>query len=243
MLCVRSTNFSKINLFVTVLFLICFSYFYGVVTVQYKVFPFNQIRYVKNFIYPSNTNNSIKSPKYLHAKSFFEIHGIKADIVMVGDSITDGAEWHEMIRSHTIVNRGIGGDTTDGIINRISSIISTKAKKSFIMVGINDLNKGYSVEKVFSNYEGIVNELKLANIKPYIQSTIYAGERLSSLNESIISLNNKLKSLSEKEGIVYIDLNKELSTGGILNKKYTEDDVHLNGEGYLVWKKLISPYL
>ena len=180
---------------------------------------------------------------YLRKKSFFECHGINADIVMIGDSITEGAEWHELFEKHSIVNRGISGDTAEGILNRIDSIISTKAKKFFIMVGINDFKGGASVSMVYSNYKEIIKILNEKNMIPYIQSTVYAGERRSNLNVNISSLNKKLKKLSEKKGFVYIDLNSKLSSNYLLNKKYSEDDVHLNGEGYSVWKNIISKYI
>jgi lysophospholipase L1-like esterase len=231
---------SKFSFSMVGLFFVLLSYSYGVITVQYKVFPFNEIRAVKNFI---SQSESRFSPKYLHRKSFFEVHGVKSDIVMIGDSITEGAEWDEIFKNSSIVNRGIGGDTAKGILNRIDSIISTGAKKSFIMVGINDLNKGVSVDDVYSSYKFIIAELKRANITPYIQSTIYAGEKLSNLNSSISSLNVKLEKLAKKEGLIYIDLNEELSPDGLLKNRFTKDDVHLNGQGYWVWKKLIGQYI
>ena len=153
---------------------------------------------------------------------------------MIGDLITEGAEWHELFENYSIVNRGISGDTAEGILNRIDSITSTKAKKSFIMVGINDFKRGDSATYIYLNYKKIIKILKNKNIKPYIQSTIYAGKRRSELNSSIVLLNKKLKELSKEEGLVYIDLNSKLSSNGLLNRKYSEDDIHLNGEGYLV---------
>ena len=111
------------------------------------------------------------------------------------------------------------------------------------MVGFNDLNKGTAVNDVYSSYELIIEKLKRANITLYIQSTLYAGEKLSGLNPSISSLNKKLQKLAKKEGLIYIDLNKGLSSNGLLNKKFTKDDVHLNVQGYLVWKNLLSPYI
>lgn len=215
-------------------------FLYGFISSQYKIFPYEQIRAVKNFIHPSKNS---ETPGYLHRKTFFEVFGVESDVVMVGDSITFGAEWNEVFKNTSIVNRGIGGDTASGILNRIDSIISTKAKKAFVMVGINDISKGTSVDEVYSSYALIIQKLKRANITPYIQSTIYAGESLSSLNSSISSLNEKLEKLAEKEGLIFIDLNKGLSSGGLLNKKFTKDDVHLNGQGYLVWKNLINQYM
>jgi len=237
---VKKESVSKISYFIMSFVFVAISYGYGVITVQYKVFPFDEIRAIKNFLLPSESK---LSAGYLHKVSFFEVHGVASDIVMIGDSITNGAEWHEMFKNSSIVNRGIGGDTAKGILNRMDSITSTRAKKSFIMVGINDLNKGVSVNELYFSYALIIKKLKQAGITPYIQSTLYAGEKLSGLNSDILSLNEKLKVLAKKEGLVYIDLNEVLSPDGLLNKKYTKDDVHLNGEGYLVWKNLISPYI
>lgn len=218
------------------------SYTYGVITVQYKTFPFEVIRTVKNILIGSSDS---RSPKYFHKKSFFETFGQNDyDIVFIGDSITEGAEWEDIFPDYKIANRGVGGDTTSGILERIDSVVSTKANKAFIMVGINDFSKGVSTYDVFSNYKKIVEELKKNGFKVYIQSTILAGDRVSGLNSSIISLNKKLKDLTESdEKLTYIDLNKSLSGNGLLSEKFTQDDVHLNGSGYKAWKNTIKKYL
>lgn len=82
-------------------------------------------------------NSVIDRPYYQHKKQRFEYYKTKADIVMVGDSITDGSEWHEMFPQLNIVNRGISGDTTVGVLNRLEGITQTQAKKAFIMIGVN----------------------------------------------------------------------------------------------------------
>ena len=162
---------------------------------------------------------------------------------MIGDSITDGAEWQELFKNHAVVNRGIGGDTTEGVLNRMSSIISSNSEKAFIMIGINDFGRGDSVNDVYSNYQQIIKELKSNQIMPYIQSTILANGNAARLNSSISELNIKLKELAAKEGLVYVDLNEGLSSNGILKNEFTRDGVHLNGKGYFVWKGMIEPYL
>lgn len=227
--------------FFVVLIFSFLSYFYGLLTIQYQIFPFEVIRTTKNLI-TGNTNKA--SPKYLHKKSFFETFGQKEyDIVFIGDSITDGAEWEDMFPKYKIANRGIGGDTTSGILNRMDSILSTQASKAFIMVGINDFNRGDSVDTVFNNYKKIIEILKINGLKVYIQSTILGGNRVSGLNEKINSLNSKLKVLSEKNNLTYINLNNNLSENGLLSTAFTLDDVHLNGEGYKAWKASIKKYV
>ena len=62
--------------------------------------------------------------------------------------------------------------------------------------------------------------------------------------KDVLKLNLRLKELSEKENIVFIDLNKVLSENGKLNESYSsKDDIHLNGDGYSVWKNSIKKYV
>src|SRR5271165_261445 len=42
-----------------------------------------------------------------------------ASIVMLGDSLTEGGPWLELTGCPSIVNRGIGGDTTKGVLGRL----------------------------------------------------------------------------------------------------------------------------
>jgi lysophospholipase L1-like esterase len=181
---------------------------------------------------------------YYDKKSFFEINGAKSDIVMIGDSLTDGAEWRELFPNISIVNRGIGGDTTKGVLNRMESIYLTNAKKAFIMIGVNDLGKSISVDQTFNNYKKIVSKLKQHGIKPYIQSVLLLAKKDMPRNKQILKLNSKLRSFSEEENIVFIDLNKVLSENGKLMESYSsEDNIHLNGYGYLAWKNAIKKYV
>ncbi len=37
-------------------------------------------------------------------------------IAMLGDSITNGCAWNELLKRTDVINRGIGGDTTTGMV-------------------------------------------------------------------------------------------------------------------------------
>ncbi len=219
------------------------SFTYGVVTVQYKIFPFEQLRAIKQIASPSPSPTY--SDYFYHKKSFFEQHGGRNyDVVFIGDSITDGAEWEDLFPSLKIANRGIGGDRTDGVLKRLDSIYSTSAGRAFIMIGINDFSSGMSVDEVFENYRSIVNKLSEHGMKIYIQSTILAGKRGENLNIKIVELNKRLELFAtQNDSITYIDLNAGLAQDSLLNPMYSRDDVHLNGKGYAVWKGIISPYV
>lgn len=235
---------------ISILFIAIIAYGIGLITAKYSIFPYQQIKHIKNFMF-DDKENSLKAGKkkiyknyYFDKKSFFEVNGSKADIVMIGDSITDGAEWNELFSNISILNRGLSGDTTKGVLNRLESIYSTNAKKAFIMIGINDLGVNISVDEIFSNYVKIITKLKQHGITPYIQSVLFVGDKYAYRNNDISKLNSKLKSFSEKENVVFIDLNKVLSDNGKLRKSYSSaDDIHLNGEGYYIWKNSIKKYI
>jgi lysophospholipase L1-like esterase len=217
------------------------SFLYGVMTVEYKIFPFEQLRAIKQLVSPS--------PSYLdhfyHKKSYFEQHGRHdSDVVFIGDSITEGVAWEDLFPSLKIANRGITGDRTDGVLNRLDSIYSTNARKAFIMIGINDFADGAEVNDVLENYRSIVSNLVAHGMRPYVQSTILAGNQYAELNIKIMALNDQLKKMAaENKTVTYIDLNAGLAKGSVLDSKYSRDGIHLNGSGYAVWKDIIKSYL
>jgi hypothetical protein len=227
------------------------AYGLGLVTGRYRIFPYQIIKHAKNTLIDKEKPNSKASEKkeisriyHLNKKSFFKINGAKSDIVMIGDSLTDGAEWRELFPNISIVNRGIGGDTTKGVLNRMESIFSTNAKKAFIMIGLVDLVRNISADETFNNYKKIVSQLRQHGIRPYIQSVLLLGDKFAHRNKHIVKLNLKLRELSEEENIVFIDLNKVLSENGKLRESFlSEDDIHLTGEGYSVWKNSIKKYI
>ena len=237
----------------SILLVTIIAYAYGLMTVKYRIFPYRQIRYIKHMVIKNNpkVKNGLiaghsKHPRfyYLAKKSFFEINGTKADIVMIGDSITDAADWDELFPNISIVNRGISGDTTEGVLHRMASIYSTNAKKAFIMIGINDLSENIPISRILYNYEQIVVQLKQHGVTPHIQSILLVGNKNAYLNKNIVKLNSKLKELSKKEHVVFIDLNKVFANNGMLKPTYSSrDGIHLNGEGYFAWKNSIKNFI
>ncbi|GAB4131175.1 MAG: hypothetical protein Fur0015_04990 [Ignavibacteriales bacterium] len=178
----------------------------------------------------------------------------QADIVMFGNSITHGGNWNELLGRKNVVERGIPSDNTEGMLNRINSIIKLNPKICFILAGVNDLYSGFSVEYTFSNYVQILNELKKKKIIPVIQSCIYAGkdwgkdwnltpEFNQNKNLEIERLNFLLKDYAVKNNIDFIDLNSKLSKDKFLLPEVTYDNLHLNFKGYKLWVSEVEKIL
>ncbi len=183
-------------------------------------------------------------PYYKHKKSQFEILAMneKYKTIMLGDSITDEAQWDELLNNDTIQNRGISGDTTDGVIERLNPI-SKNIEKVFIMIGVNDIMRGKEVDEIYANYLKIIQFFKEKNIKIHIQSTLYIGEtRKSNFNSKVEELNKKLEKYANENQIIFINLNPILAPNKVLQKEFTFDDLHLNGTAYKLWTEQIKKY-
>ena len=72
-------------------------------------------------------------------------------IIMVGNSITEGGNWKVLLRDTTVINRGISGDVTFGVLNRLKEITDRKPSKLFLLIGVNDLSRNTPDEVIIEN--------------------------------------------------------------------------------------------
>ena len=200
------------------------------------------------------TDKAKFSPFYYHKVSHFRtLPNTKNEIIFLGNSITDYCEWAELFQNANVKNRGISGDVTDGVLERLDEVTESQPAKIFIMIGINDLSRGKTEEYIFNNYKKIVNRIKNESPKTkiYIQSILPVNEARgkyknhTNKTKNVISLNKQLKAFAEKTpDVQYIDLFSAFADKNQrLAFKYSLDGLHLNGAGYLVWKSIIDKYV
>src|SRR3569833_2708989 len=60
-------------------------------------------------------------------------------IMFLGNSITEMGDWKKVLNDTTVINRGIGGDITYGILRRLKDVTDRQPSKVFILIGINDI--------------------------------------------------------------------------------------------------------
>ena len=183
-------------------------------------------------------------PYYINKKSQFEVLTMneKYTTMMLGDSITDEGLWDELLNSDKVQNRGISGDTTSGVLDRLNSI-SSNIQQVFIMIGVNDIMRGKEVDEIYANYLKIIKTFKDKNIKVYIQSTLYIGEtRKANFNPKVEELNKRLEKYANENKITFINLNPIFAPNKVLKKEFTADDLHLNGSAYKLWVQEIKKY-
>jgi len=178
---------------------------------------------------------------------FFFLACGKADsknttIVMIGDSLTAWGDWSRLLNREDIANQGVSGDTTEDVLERMDEIYRLKPQMALVMIGINDIMRGREAAAIFSNYRRIIQGLLAHPIKPVIQSTLFlAGD--DHRNETVQSLNHKLRLYAQEQKLPFLDLNKRLSPHNHLNASFTYDGLHLNSAGYRAWGKEIQKNL
>ncbi|TAN13050.1 MAG: beta-N-acetylhexosaminidase [Chitinophagaceae bacterium] len=174
------------------------------------------------------------------------------DIIFLGNSITDGGEWVEMFQNKHVLNRGISGDVTTGVLNRLGDIVERKPAKVFLLIGINDLARGVPPDTVLKNELLIVRLIHQYSpaTKVYVQSMFPVNPAKhifpTHVNKraDITYINQHLKSFADSFGYVYVDVYDALKDSkGHLDLRYTNDGLHLLGPGYMVWKHVVFPYV
>lgn len=222
----------------------------GIIAISFFVYTRGGYIYVANKINRHQiTHPSEYTPYYNQKKTLFELlPNIENNIVFIGDSITDGSEWGELFKRNDILNRGIGCDSTRGVLDRIDEITTHHPSKIFIMIGINDLHLFNSnVDDIVERYKNILYTIKndSPNTKIYIQSVLPINNKFikNVKNQDIIQLNNRLQLIARESNCTYVDLHSVFYKDDALNLEYSNDGIHLTGNGYLVWKDSIDQYI
>lgn len=166
----------------------------------------------------------------------------EVDVAFLGDSLTDGYNLKLYYPDYVVSNRGIGGETTHGLEERLKvSAYDLKPKVVVMLIGGNNLNT------MFENYEDILIGLKdnLPNTKVILLSLTAMGKDWGHKNE-IACLNNvKIKLLAEKYDYTFVDLFTPLFDINIgeVYSDYTTDGAHFTSKGYEVVTSVVKPVI
>jgi lysophospholipase L1-like esterase len=166
------------------------------------------------------------------------------DIVMLGDSITEGGDWATLFPEIRVHNHGIGGDDTVGVLRRLDLVTRARPAKVFVMIGTNDLGKGTrTVDEIIANVAEIVTRIRdeSPSTEILVQSVL---PRWHTRTDDVRRLNDGIESAAENSGAAWIDLRPIFDRGdGTMDLDLAPDALHPNAEGYRRWAELIAPIL
>lgn len=165
-------------------------------------------------------------------------------IVFIGNSITEQGWWETLIPGRKIVNRGIGGDNTYGMLDRLPEILDFAPRKIFLMAGINDLSAGYPVADVADNIAAMIDLIRerVPACEVYIQSVLTPNDEvlaygyIKGKRQLVRELNERLRTICREKGATYVDLAPLLSDDeGQVRTALTKDGIHLHPAAYRIW--------
>lgn len=193
--------------------------------------------------------NATDSPTYeqwisllaQEAQAMARGQGNNALTVLVGDSISQWFPVEHLSNQRFWLNQGISGDTTAGVLRRLSAFQQARPDTIHVMVGINDVKTGVPDEQILSNLQQIMHQLRQShpNATIYIHS-ILPTRRPDLPSDRILALNQAIESLTIQEEVHYLDLLTYFSDGsGHLRPELTTDGLHLNSQGYSVWDRVM----
>jgi lysophospholipase L1-like esterase len=181
-------------------------------------------------------------------------------IVFYGDS--RAAEWTapDTIKNATIINRGIGGQTTAQVLGRFQQhVASLKPKIIVIQVGVNDLK---TIPLFPEQKEAIIGNCK-TNIAQIVHKSVDTGAKVvvttifplgrlpiarrpfwsDDVAIAINDVNDYIKTLAGDRVIVFDSSQVLANSQGIVDPKYSQDFLHINSEGYAALNKAIAGIL
>lgn len=191
---------------------------------------------------------------YYQRSTLFEMLPVDGDdIVFLGDSQTNGCEWHEMLGNPNVKNRGISSDVIQGFADRVQPIIDGRPAKLFILGGVNDISHDLTPDSIATAMRNLIVKVRRGTpaTKVYLQSLLpidnsFRRYKAMTGKEGVIVETNKLlEKVAEETGATWIDLYSRMvdPATGNMRKGLTNDGLHLLGAGYAVWRDAVLPYV
>ena len=187
----------------------------------------------------------------------FEVEGgiDSTSIVMLGNSLTENAkDWAQRIGTEkTVVNRGIIGDNTTGMAERLCQITPHHPRAIFLMAGINDMAGGTSSTDVASRVIALIEKIRQQSPQTvlFVQSILPINESngrwktLTDRTDDIPYANMLIRAYCQSNDIMFIDIFKRMTRGrsNELRQDLTTDGLHLSEQGYKIWAFELRKYV
>ena len=169
-------------------------------------------------------------------------------VAFLGDSITQG--WTPAFRGHfegmKKANRGIGGDTTRGMLIRLEEdVLSLNPSAIVLLMGTNDLEIGLEPELIARNFQKIVAAINVhSNKVPVVVCRVFPSSATKKRPTDKIQQLNQLyfEAVRGDDQFTVVDtFTLYADEQGDALPKYFPDLLHLNADGYAKWAEALVP--
>ncbi len=168
-------------------------------------------------------------------------------LVLLGDSITQGwgARTEKEFPNVKIANRGIGGDTTRGMLIRLPDVLAIHPSCVVMLMGTNDLEMQLEPELIAGNVRLILADLKKSNpMMPIVLCNVFpSSETKKRPADKIKKLNELVGAIVKGDAQITVIDTWTLFANAEGDAKAEEfpDLLHLNDTGYKKWAAALRP--
>ena len=188
--------------------------------------------------------NGISNASYAMRATIFSMLPVNEDdILIIGDEMIHGGEWHELLRSNRVKNRGTGwgyaSPGLDVIVKEIPLILnnrsgSCKPSKVLLYAGAAEVNGSAALSAIENNYKAVISKIRecapgatvcLMSLQPTTNNSTNANR--------VVPFNERLKTIADADAMVeYIDIYTGFENNNIASSSYFSGG-YLNGFGYV----------
>lgn len=166
----------------------------------------------------------------------------ESSIVMLGDSLTEQADWESLLPDIAIVNRGYSGSTTEQLLAIAESVGDERPRAVFVLTGTNDIRDGRSPEWTATHLRRLLDALEQRSPDTIVvvQTVLPRADQPAAVR----STNEVVQAVAASRGVRVLELHGSFDNGeGGLRSDETTDGVHLSPGGYRRWASLLEPLI
>ena len=162
------------------------------------------------------------------------------DILIIGDEMVHGGEWHELLRSDRVKNRGTAwgypGPSLAEMAKMIEPILHDGAAPAqvYLYTGVSDVNGTTELATVLASYKAIVE--KIQQLSPTTEVTLMSLQPTNDAMKNadrVAPFNALLEEYAATaDKVHYLDIYTDFVNGGVGSSAYFNGN-YLYGKGYV----------
>ena len=181
--------------------------------------------------------------------------GARAEVIFVGDSITQGWEmngkdvWAKYYAPRHGINLGIGSDHTQHVLWRLENgnLDGLNPKVAVVLIGVNNIpDTNNAPRQVLEGVTAVVKKIlgKLPETKVLLLGIFPFREDFNLQRAKALEVNQALHKLDDGKRIFYLDIGYLfIEPDGKISKEVMRDFLHPSAKGYRIWAEAMESKL
>ena len=154
---------------------------------------------------------------------------------------------HDDLKPLSIIPRGFGGSNMNDVLTYLDALVLKHNPRALLIYeGDNDVAQGVPVATIVDTYRAAFTRLHEHNpdMRIYLMSIKPSLSR-AELWGAMLEVNTRLEAMAASDQrIFYIDVaTPMLNQDGTARPELFVDGLHMNQDGYDIWRNVVAPYL